>query len=143
MTRNQNGEFAKDHTLRSFILSVIAVAILVAIGLWYHFTHPIIETKTVQVTVIATSSTPVIDRIEKCESNNSQFDKNGQVLMMANQNGSVDVGIMQINVRLWGAQASKLGYDLTKQVDNEAFGHWLYANYGTEPWVYSKPCWTK
>ena len=65
MTRNNQGEFAKDHTLRSFILSVIAVAILVAGGLWYHFTHPIIETKTVTIDNSDVNFAQKVDSLEK------------------------------------------------------------------------------
>jgi hypothetical protein len=86
---------------------------------------------------------PVLLRIMKCESDNHQYGKTGQVLMVANTNGSVDVGVMQINVSIWGAKAKELGYDLTKEGDNIAMGQWIYSNYGTEPWYLSAKCWNK
>lgn len=87
---------------------------------------------------------PVLEKIAKCESSGSQYQKNGQVVLSANKNGSVDVGKYQINVTIWGKQATKLGYDLTKPEDNRAMAEYLYLNYGTEPWSHtSGTCWTK
>jgi len=70
-------------------------------------------------------------RIAKCESGNSHYDKNGQVLI----NKSRDVGRYQINVQVWGKKATELGYDLYNEKDNEAFALWLFENKGSEPWV--------
>ncbi len=95
--------------------------------------------KTVHVAVDMVS--PVMDRIALCESGGKHY-KAGQVLIMANTNKTVDIGYYQIN-SIWNKTASNMGYDLTKEEDNKAFGRWLYANYGTEPWVYSKACWNK
>ena len=91
--------------------------------------------------VTVESKSPVMDRIAKCESGGINT-KNGQVIIKANSNGTTDVGIYQIN-SIWNKKASELGYNLTKEEDNRAFASWLYKNYGTEPWVYSKSCWNK
>ena len=86
----------------------------------------------------------VLARIAQCESHNSQYDKKtGQVLLNGNKNGSVDIGKFQINDQIWGAQATSLHYNLMVEADNVAFANYLYHTYGTEPWVWTKPCWNK
>lgn len=85
---------------------------------------------------------PVLDKIAKCESNDKHTGKSGQVLISANTNGTVDVGRYQINT-VWFAKATELGLDLTKESDNKKMAEWIYANRGTEDWVYSKTCWQK
>lgn len=98
--------------------------------------------KTEIVEVEATSTTPVMERIAICESGNKHLGKSGQVLMVTNDNKSVDVGVMQINT-IWFTKATELGYNLTIEKDNRAFANYLYSNFGTEPWVWSKGCWNK
>ena len=97
--------------------------------------------KNVEVVVPATTTPPVLERIAKCESGNKQTGKSGQVLAMANKNGTVDIGKYQINISVWGATATKLGFDLSNEKDNEAFAKYLYENFGTEPWGSSSDCW--
>lgn len=84
---------------------------------------------------------PVMDRIAKCESGNTHYDKNGQVLMRSNTNKSVDVGKYQIN-SVWFGKASELGLDITKESDNEKMAYWIYENRGTGDWYASAKCWT-
>lgn len=96
--------------------------------------------KEVQVEVPTKAA--VMDRIAQCESSNSQK-KNGQVILNPNKNGTVDIGVFQINVKTWGKKAGEMGYDLAVEKDNRAFAQYLYENYGTEPWSSSKPCWNK
>lgn len=86
-------------------------------------------------------SAPVMERIAKCESNASHY-RNGQVIMNANKDRTVDIGYYQIN-SIHAKKATELGYDLTQEADNKAFGLWLYKNYGTEPWYSTKDCWNK
>ena len=93
------------------------------------------------VEVPVETDSPVLNRIAKCESGGAHY-KNGQVIFNANTNKTVDIGYYQIN-SIWNKKASELGLDLTKEADNKAFGVWLYKNYGTEPWVYTKDCWNK
>jgi hypothetical protein len=83
---------------------------------------------------------PILDRIIMCESKNSHFDSNGQVLMRSNTNRTVDLGVAQINT-VWFKKATELGYDLTKEQDNRAMALWIYKNVGTDPWNSSKSCW--
>lgn len=102
------------------------------------------DRETVKTVIVTSTSTPpVLERIMKCESGNRQFAANGQVLLNVNTNGSVDMGIGQIN-SIWFKTASKMGYDLTKESDNRAFTRFLFDNYGSEPWNASKTgCWAK
>lgn len=82
---------------------------------------------------------PVMKRIAKCESKGLHY-WDGQVVVRANTNKTVDIGKYQIN-SIWNDTASKMGLDLTKESDNEAFAMYIYENFGTEPWKYSRHCW--
>ena len=128
-------------------VSIVASYMFIAYGSAriYNYMSPVTvyADREVIVTVQATSTVPaVMTRIAICESGNKHTDKNGQVLMKTNDNKSVDVGVMQIN-SLWFKKASDMKLDLTKEADNRKFADYLYQNYGTEPWVWSKPCWNK
>lgn len=79
---------------------------------------------------------PVLQKIAKCESGNSQF-KNGQVLINATQ----DMGKYQINLPTWGKKATELGYNLSTEQGNEDMALWLYKNKGTGSWSSSSKCW--
>ncbi len=93
-------------------------------------------------------------RIEFAESRNNQFcdtdaiahkmcsqSQNGLVLTRVNNNGSLDIGIAQINDKTWGAQATALGYDLYTKEGNEAMAKWIISKYGTKPWYLSAKTW--
>lgn len=86
---------------------------------------------------------PVLDRIALCESKGNHWATNGQVKVAGNKNGSVDIGKYQINNNIWGAKATEMGLNLMVEKDNEEFARYLYKNYGTEPWVWTKSCWNK
>ena len=93
--------------------------------------------------VFVNGPTQVMERIAKCESGGKQFGPSGQVLVVGNVNKSVDMGKYQINISIWGSKATELGFDLTTEKGNTEMAYWLYANYGTEPWVHTKSCWNK
>ena len=96
-----------------------------------------------KVIYVQSTSTPaVMSRISHCESGGSQLNKQGQVIIKSNTNGTVDVGMYQIN-SVHNAEATKLGYDLTKKADNEAYAMYLYENKGTEDWSSSSKCWNR
>jgi hypothetical protein len=126
----------------------LAVTAVMAIGGWgmyfgaNYFPKTTYAEKEVIKEVLVSTTTPVLQRIAKCESNNSQT-KNGQVQIHVNTNGSVDIGKYMVNLQVWGATATKMGYDLTNEKDNEAFAKWLYENKGTEDWSASQKCWYK
>lgn len=133
---------------RSILVSAVIVTAgwLVCGGIAYeHFTS---KPSVVFAKEIVQAPAPVLDRIADCESGNggkkgtATHYRNGQVLIMPNTNKTVDIGYYQIN-SIWNKKAAELGFDLTKEADNKSFGRWLYANYGTEPWVYTKSCWNK
>lgn len=84
----------------------------------------------------------VMQRIAKCESNNSHYE-NGQVLVRGNTNKSVDIGKFQINQRVWSKKATELHFDLFNEKDNETFALYLYHTLGTEPWYASRDCWNR
>jgi hypothetical protein len=93
------------------------------------------------VEVVVKEIPPVMERIAKCESGGTHY-RNGQVIFNSNTNGSVDVGIYQINSVNF-KDATARGFDVTKEADNVAYAQLLYAERGTEPWYSSKVCWNK
>ena len=101
------------------------------------------EPQIVEVKVEVIPETPILDRIAKCESGGLHFGKNGQVMMNVNQNGSIDIGVMQINNKAWSVKATELGFNLTDEKDNRAMAKWIYENRGTQDWYSSAKCWMK
>ena len=96
-----------------------------------------------KVIYVQSTSTPdIMSKVARCESSGSQLDKNGQVQIHVNSNGTYDIGRFMIN-SIWEKQATKLGYDLTKDADNEAFAMWLYKNNGLQNWSATYSCWSK
>lgn len=108
------------------------------------------STVTAQVPQVITveAKAPILDRIADCESGNgktgtgSQLNKNGQVVLNVNTNGTVDIGKYQINT-IHEAEATKLGFNLFTLEGNTAYAKYMYANYGTGDWASSQGCWKK
>lgn len=145
--RRVNGRFDsfKAKMKRLFKLSLVGLAgyVLFMSGAFLYSTSSVVaEVNTVQLPVVAV----VLERIADCESGNgtkgsaTQLDRNGQVLMRPNANGTVDVGKYQINT-VWFKKASELGFDLTREEGNKAMGEWIYLNKGTGDWSASAKCW--
>ncbi len=106
-------------------------------------THANVEVEVIKE-VEVTRKAAVMERIMKCESGGKHFDpKTGQVYTKSNDNKTVDIGKYMINEYYWGKKATEMGLDLTKEVDNEKMAYWIYENHGTEPWIWSKACWSK
>lgn len=87
----------------------------------------------------------LLKHIASCESTGDpnkeprEFNASGTVLRgYPNPN---DVGLAQINIPTWGANAKALGDDLFTYQGNLAFAKWLFDHEGDEPWKYSKGCW--
>lgn len=129
----------------------IAVMALFFVAFWLVYggmevgkrtTPPQIVEAQIMVAVESTSTPPVLQRIINCESGGKQYAKNGQINVHVNADGTVDLGAMQINSVNF-AGATKLGLDLTKEADNIAYGKYLFANRGSEPWYSSKSCWNR
>lgn len=107
------------------------------------YLNPIVTYAVQDKIIQVEGESPVMDRIAKCESEGKHTGKSGQVLAVGNNNKSVDVGKYQINLSVWGAKATEMGLNLFVEEDNKKFAMYLYKNFGTEPWVYSKHCWNK
>lgn len=70
-----------------------------------------------------------------------QFNADGSVIR-----GRIDpddTGMCQINKRYWLAKAQSLGYDIETEQGNIQMANWIYDQSGTQPWKWSKPCWSK
>ena len=143
--RNSIGQFARSfirklgvYTKRTILVS----GMLTIIGYGYYAgTMTKIAIADTQIIMVVSTSTPaVLERIEKCESSLQQKNKQGQVLIHVNSDGSYDQGFAQIN-SVWNAEATKLGYDLTKESDNKAFALYLFNEHGSSPWSSSVKCW--
>lgn len=87
------------------------------------------------------ADTPILADISRCESHFRQYSTTGGVF-----HGEIvyeDLGVMQINEYYHGAEAKKLGYDLTTIDGNLAFARYLYEKQGTQPWSASAACWNR
>lgn len=134
------------YRLMRFVRKTLIVAFLLgAIYGSFHLgrvtTDPVTVFAEKEVIKEVETSSNVMERIAKCESGGIHY-RNGQVILNANSNGSVDIGYFQIN-SVWSKKASELKLDLTKEEDNKKFALWLYKNRGTEDWYSSKACWNK
>jgi hypothetical protein len=145
--RDKVGRFS---SVRSFFaklwyytkLTAVIVAMLTVAAFVGYAYHGNTLNATNQITIAQHTTAPVMERIIKAESGGHQYAANGQVLIHINTNGTVDLGVGQIN-SVWFSLATKLGYDLTKESDNPAFAEYLYQNYGTDPWYSSKSLWSR
>lgn len=103
----------------------------------------ITATNVISVTPpVKTGIPPILHKIAVAESSDMQYGKDGQVVIHVNPDFSYDIGRYQINSR-WNATATKMGYNLMNEKDNEAFAEYLFSNYGSEPWSSSKSRWLK
>lgn len=122
-------------------ITAVVAGVLFGAYLYGQFTAPNMTANNTIVQAAENKIAPVMERIFKAESGGHQLNpKTGQLLIAVNKNGTVDVGIAQIN-SIWFATATKLGYDLSKEEDNKKFALYLYENYGTEPWGSSAKNW--
>ena len=132
----------RNKAFKFYKKTLLISAIFTAIGYAYvggtMTKMAVADTKIIMV--VSTSTPAVLERIEKCESSLQQKNKQGQVLIHVNSDGSYDQGFAQIN-SVWNAEATKLGYDLTKESDNKAFALYLFNEHGSSPWSSSVKCW--
>jgi hypothetical protein len=80
-----------------------------------------------------------LKRICECESNLNHYNESGGVLR--GRENRDDVGICQINRHYHGEDAEALNMNIYTKEGNIAFAKYLYDKYGTDPWIWSKPCW--
>ena len=85
--------------------------------------------------------TPVLGEIAKCESQFTQFNKNGTI--HRGVVNSKDVGVMQINEHYHLSTAKQLGYDIYTLQGNMDYAKHLYDEQGVAPWSASASCWKK
>ncbi len=85
------------------------------------------------------ASADVLSAIAHCESGGHQYGPNGEVLR--NKINHSVVGLFQINERLHGAVARKLGLNIYTPQGNTAYARYLLQKQGTSPWLASKKCW--
>ena len=149
--RDGQGKFSSLKTkffrfLRIATVVILTIGVLTSVGIGLYKAggkfNPVTVTEEKEV-IVEVVNAPILDRIATCESGGKHYGKTGQVLMVGNQNGSVDVGKYQINVSVWGKKATELGLNLTDEKDNKTMAEWIYANRGTEDWYASKQCWSK
>ncbi len=91
---------------------------------------------------VAPTLPPILVKIAKAESGNSQVGKDGQTVIHMNDNGTYDIGKYQVN-SIWNKMATAMGYNLYVEKDNEAFALYLFDNYGSQPWMSSIARWGK
>lgn len=81
---------------------------------------------------LAFPDVPAMVRVVGCESSYAQFWADGSPKVSSTD----DVGVMQINVPTWGAEAVKLGLDIyNSEADNIAMGRIVYETQGLSAWV--------
>ncbi len=150
--RDTRGRFSLRRSIAKFFAAVLVwvkrllIAALIgsiAFGIYYVGTldaQTISTTNVVQVAPL--QNFPILHKIALAESGDSQVGRDGQVVVHVNKDGSYDIGRYQIN-STWNALATKMGYNLFVEKDNEAFARYLFENYGSEPWSSSKGTWDK
>lgn len=136
------------------VVAIMNIATWLVIGGVSYGQHAVLPVIVQADEVVREVDAPIMERIADCESGTrtkngtavkgsaKHFDPNtGQVFTKSNDNKTVDIGRYMINEFYHGKEATKLGYDLTKEEDNKKMAYYLYATQGTEPWVWSKSCW--
>jgi hypothetical protein len=57
--------------------------------------------------------------------------------------GTIDYGKFMLNDHFHEAKAAALGMNIYTLEGNTAYAYHLYETEGTEPWIWTKPCWVK
>jgi hypothetical protein len=161
---NRAGEVANRLTHRAYkkVLEIIIVGLILLVlsGMLFLVAHakeysvlPAQQPSAASVALLPVPSTPdqsdwvgyaLLKHIASCESwgdpnkEPRQFLPDGSVLRgYPNPN---DIGLAQINIPTWGAQAAELGLDLKTYEGNLGMAKWIFDHYGSAPWVYSQKC---
>jgi len=87
------------------------------------------------------SDIPIMVEIARCESQFTQFNKDGSILR--GRINPADVGAFQVNERYHLNESKKLGIDIYTVSGNLKYARHLYASQGVGPWSASSPCWGK
>lgn len=80
-------------------------------------------------------------KIANCESRLQQFNTDGSV--KRGIENDKDIGIFQINETYWLTSSKKLGFNIFTLEGNIEMAFWIADHYGTQPWDWSKGCWSK
>lgn len=75
----------------------------------------------------------LLQRIAQCESDGG--------VRTHNPFNSRVIGTFQINYRIHGAAARRLGYNIWTSAGNWGYARYLLATQGTSPWLASASCW--
>jgi hypothetical protein len=136
------------------VLSFVAGSIVGTYALGSASTSAQVVYASVPTPVSTMPDLPILDRIGDCESGQrnkegkpiagtaTQFAKDGQVILNANSNHTVDIGKYMINNNVWGETATKMGDDLMTEQGNTNFAIWLFTNKGDSAWEDSSSCWS-
>lgn len=134
---------AKKNAVHLFQLLGSMVLIATSVALYGMLVVPEHITATT-ITLRDTTKYPVLDRIAKCESHNRQFNTDGSVLTNTNTNGTVDVGMYQINMSSYHIkEIAKLNLNVFTEQGNRDYAMYIYTHYGTGAWSSSANCWNK
>lgn len=87
------------------------------------------------------SDIPIMVEIAKCESQFTQFNKDGSV--HRGRINPADVGAFQVNESYHLRESQKLNLDIHTVDGNLKYARHLYENEGVGPWSASAPCWGK
>lgn len=125
-----------------FAIGMAGTALLAGGYVYASITAPELKAINVMAPVTIKDLAPILHRIALAESGDKQFGRDGQVIIHINNNGTYDQGRFQVN-STWNKIATKMGYNLSNEKDNEAFAIFLFETYGSEPWSASKSTWNK
>lgn len=104
----------------------------VRIKVVYNWTHDRIKQEIEAVFPDA----PIMYHVMMCESG-------GKIDAYNPTNNSHDNGLFQISDLHHGERVRALGLDVGNPKDNITFARILYDESGLQPWIWSKPCWSK
>jgi hypothetical protein len=74
---------------------------------------------------------PLVEAIGDCESHFRQYEKNGTLL----KSPTGDVGVAQINEKVWGKKAKELGLDIYTTLGNLFMARHVAEVQGLDAWV--------
>jgi hypothetical protein len=139
--------------VRMFAISALGVAALTAVYFYGIYSAG----TTVSYVAAAETSTnfPVLDKIAKAESYNSQTCTKaivakggchayeiGSTLIHVNANGTYDIGRFAINSTHL-ADAIAHGFDVYTDAGNQAYAEYLFETQGSVPWADSQSIWDR
>lgn len=164
--RNSDGQFRSlsfwamsPREKVDFIIEWIGCAVIIAVVITFMVQTTVIpkvadalydgtQTASAYANAPIPTKFPVLDRIGDCESGDGskgsrrQFLPNGNVVTHTNANGSVDVGMYQINMTAAHINLmAKKGFNPLTLDGNKAMAEYIYLNEGTGPWSTSQKCW--